>query len=107
MQHLQAFILRSKSAGARGVDDQQHLTLEPLQGNVLAGKRRCREIVNAGHRVSFQRLGSDLADGIDRRRRRSTGFDRLAREQAEVLAVAAGDDLNADGNASHQSRGDR
>src|SRR5450631_1210940 len=53
MQRLEALVLRGKSARARGVDDQQHLTLEPLQWHVLAGKRLCREIMNAGHRVSF------------------------------------------------------
>ena len=51
LQRLEALVLRGESAGARGVDDQQHLTLEPLQRNVLAGQRLCREIVNAGHRV--------------------------------------------------------
>src|ERR1700738_1981093 len=31
MQRLEAIVLRGKSACARGVDDQEHLTLEPLQ----------------------------------------------------------------------------
>src|ERR1700689_4443508 len=51
MQRLEPLVLRRETAGARGVDDQQHLTLVSLQGNVLAGKRLCREIMNAGHRV--------------------------------------------------------
>src|SRR4051812_4946442 len=53
MQRLQAPILRRKSASARSVDDQENLALESLQRNVLAGKRSCRELVNAGHRLSF------------------------------------------------------
>src|SRR6185295_8029814 len=51
MQRLEALILRGEAAGARGVDDQENLTLEPLQRNVFAGKRFCREIMNACHRV--------------------------------------------------------
>src|ERR1700731_4368313 len=53
IQRLEPLVLRGKPARARGVDDQQDLTLEPLQRNILAGKRRCREIVNASHLVSF------------------------------------------------------
>src|SRR5260370_36802396 len=51
MQRLEALVLRRESASARGVDDQQDLTLEPLQRYVLAGKRLCRAIVIASHRV--------------------------------------------------------
>src|ERR1700737_4532110 len=47
-----------------------------------------------------------LSNGIDRRRRRAAGFDRLARGQTQILAVAAGDDLDADRNTPHQPRGD-
>src|SRR6266852_435991 len=104
MQRLQTPVLRREPASARGVDDQQNLTLEPLQRNVLAAERLCREIVNSCHRV-LSRLGGNLPDGIDRHRWRSAGFDRLAGEQAEILAVATGDDLNADGNTSHHSGG--
>src|ERR1019366_1098222 len=53
LQRLEALVLRGKSTGARGVDDQQNLTFEPLQRNILAGERFCREIVNAGHGISF------------------------------------------------------
>src|SRR5665213_2318704 len=49
MQRLEALVLRRKTTGARGVDDQQHLALEPVQGNRIAGERRRREIVNASH----------------------------------------------------------
>src|SRR4029079_19460291 len=47
MQLLQALVLRRESAGARGVDDQEHLTLIALERNLLAGQRLCREIINA------------------------------------------------------------
>src|SRR5580692_11784154 len=50
LQRLQPAILRGEPAGARGVDDQEHLPFEPLQGYVLAGERGCSEIVNASHR---------------------------------------------------------
>src|SRR5207244_5981840 len=39
LQLLQALVLRREPTGARGVDDQEHLTLEPLQRNLFAGKR--------------------------------------------------------------------
>src|SRR5258708_15744638 len=52
MQRFEPPVLRGKAAGAGGVDDQQDLALVPLQRNVLAGKRRCHEIVNASHHVS-------------------------------------------------------
>src|SRR5260370_538000 len=44
-------LLIVNTASACGVDDQQNLTLEPFQWNVLAGKRLCREIMNASHRI--------------------------------------------------------
>src|SRR5258707_1199445 len=50
MQHLQPLILRGETAFARGVDDQKHAALEPLQGNVVAGERFGVEIVDAWHR---------------------------------------------------------
>jgi hypothetical protein len=53
MQLLEALVLRRESASACGVDDQENLTLEPLQWNVLAGQRLGREVMNARHRVSF------------------------------------------------------
>src|SRR5437879_13887635 len=37
LQLLQALVLRREPTSARGVDDQEHLTLEPLQANLLAG----------------------------------------------------------------------
>jgi hypothetical protein len=61
MQRLEALVLRSEAARARGIDDQEHLTLEPLQRYVLAGKRNCREIVNASHRV----LGLKIQNAIN------------------------------------------
>src|SRR6476660_9216398 len=39
LQLLQALVLRREPAGACGVDDQEHLTLEPPQRNLLAGER--------------------------------------------------------------------
>src|ERR1700682_1593467 len=58
MQCFEPPVLRGKAAGAGGVDDQQYLALVPLQRNVLAGKRRCREIVDASHRVSCKSFRS-------------------------------------------------
>src|SRR5260370_230026 len=49
VQRLETAVLRRGPASARGVDDQQNLTLEPLQRNVLAGKRLGLEIVNTSH----------------------------------------------------------
>src|SRR5579863_8716117 len=49
LQRLQTPVLRGEAAGAGGIDDQQDLTPVALQWNVLAGKRCCREIVNARH----------------------------------------------------------
>src|SRR6188474_3611282 len=60
LQLLEAPVLRREPAGARGVDDQQHPTLEPLQRHLFAGKRLRREIVNAWHRGL-----SKSAGGID------------------------------------------
>src|SRR4030081_3137647 len=54
VQGFEAFILRGKSASARGVDDQENLALKPFQRNVLPRERPCRELVNAGHRLSFK-----------------------------------------------------
>src|SRR5207237_1398462 len=39
LQRFEPAILRRESAGARGVHDQEHLTLESLERNVLAGER--------------------------------------------------------------------
>jgi hypothetical protein len=47
MQFFEALILRRESASARGVDDQEHLTLKPPERNLLAGQRLGREIINA------------------------------------------------------------
>src|ERR1700686_5113753 len=58
MQCLEPLVLRREPAGARGVDDQEHLTLEPLQWHVLTGKRLCREIVNARHLFSLSGSGN-------------------------------------------------
>src|SRR3954452_8047389 len=98
MQCLKAFILRRESAGARGVDAQQYLTLEPLQRHLLAGKRGRGEIVNASH------VALSTPDGIDRRQRRSAGLDRLAGREAQILAKPPGNNLDADGYAPDQSR---
>src|ERR1700738_3442440 len=49
MQRFEPAVLRREPTGARGVDDQENLALEPLQRNVLAGKRGGREIVDASH----------------------------------------------------------
>ena len=99
--------MRGETAGAGGVDDQQDLALEPLQRNVFAGQR-CRGEIMMPAIVLFQSPSRiDLADRIDRRRRRAAGLDRLAGEQAQILAVAAGNQLDADRNAPDQSRGDR
>src|SRR6185369_9312680 len=54
LQLLQALVLRREPAGARSVDDQEHLTFKPLQRNLLAGERLRREIVNAWHRGLVQ-----------------------------------------------------
>jgi hypothetical protein len=51
--------------------------------------------------------GIHSARGVDRRRRRSTGFDRLAREQTEILAEATGNHLNTDRKAADQTCRDR
>src|SRR6187431_39881 len=66
LQLLESPVLRREPAGARGVDDHEHLTLEPLQRHLLAGKRLRREIVNAWHRVFSrnQPAGSIAADGV-------------------------------------------
>src|SRR6266545_4217298 len=65
LQLLEALVLRREPAGARGVDDQEHLTLKPLQRNLLAGERLRREIINAWHFVlSNQPAGSIAADGV-------------------------------------------
>lgn len=83
LQLLQAPVLRRKPAGARGVDDQEHLTLKLLQRNLFAGKRLRREIINAWHYKTLGIVASfKSARGIDRRRRGSAGFDRLAGSKA-------------------------
>src|ERR1700737_3139984 len=71
MQRFEPPVLRGEPASARGIDDQHNLTLEPLQRNVFAGKRLCREIVDASHRDSSKALqeciqltGSTGADGV-------------------------------------------
>src|SRR5437588_6306666 len=58
MQRLETSVLRREPASACGVDDQQNLTLEPLQRNVLTGKRLCLEIVNASHGVLLKLVGN-------------------------------------------------
>src|SRR5215207_6644466 len=98
LQLLQALVLRREPAGARGVDDQEHQTFKPLQRNLFAGERTRRKIINAWHRVLSKSAGR-----IDRRRRCSTGFDRLAGSKAQVLAVTSGNQLYADGHTSDQS----
>jgi hypothetical protein len=77
LQLLQALVLRREPAGARGIDDQEHLTFKPLQRNLFTGERTRREIINAWHRVL-----SKLTRRVDRRRGSSTGLDRLARREA-------------------------
>src|SRR5688572_16564901 len=77
LQLLQALVLRREPAGARGVDDQEHLTFKPLQRNLFTGERTRREIINAWHRVL-----SKLTRRVNRRRGSSTGLDRLARRKA-------------------------
>src|SRR5690349_2021078 len=57
VQLLQSLVLRCESAGARGIHDQQHLSLEPLQGYRLAGERIGGEIIDRRHRAP-QRAGS-------------------------------------------------
>src|SRR4051812_15093919 len=49
MQCLETLVLRREPAGARGVDDQQHLALELLQRDLLAGERLRRKIIDASH----------------------------------------------------------
>src|SRR4051794_32309362 len=56
MKRLETLVLRRKSARARCIHEQQHLPLELLQGNLLAGKRLCREIIYASHGCCFVRL---------------------------------------------------
>jgi hypothetical protein len=36
MQFFEALVLRREPAGARGIDDQQHLALEVFQGDLIA-----------------------------------------------------------------------
>src|ERR1700735_4864848 len=74
MQRFKPLVLRGEPASAGGVDDQQNLTLEPLQRDVLAGQRLCREIMNAGHRGSL-RLVANSFSGRDRPA--SAGFPPL------------------------------
>src|SRR6186713_1154824 len=71
LQLLEAPVLRREPAGTRGVDDQEHLALEPLQRYLLAGKRLRREIVNTWHHKTLgivfarnQPAGSITADGV-------------------------------------------
>src|SRR4051812_18750059 len=65
LERLQALVLRREPAGAGGVDDQEHLALEPLQRHLFAGERLRRKIINAWHRVlSLQKAGSIAADGV-------------------------------------------
>src|SRR5262249_29429772 len=45
------------------------------------------------------------ACGIDWRRRDPAGIDRIACEKTEILAIAAGHDLNANGSLSGESHG--
>ena len=104
LQRLEALVLRRESALARGVDDQQHLTLEPLERNSspasdFAVKSRTPVI------VLFRSIENPSTGGIDRRRWGAAGFDRLAGGEAEILAVAAGDDLDADRNPADQTGG--
>src|SRR5207247_1080038 len=74
MQRLETSVLRREPASARGVDDQQNLTLEPLQRNVLAGKRLCLQIVNASHGVVLMLVGNSFTA---RDRPAPTAFRRL------------------------------
>src|SRR4051812_1522095 len=67
MQCFEPPVLRREPAGARGVDDQQNLTLEPFQRNVLAGKRLGREIVDASHGVALEPAWIYSPDRVDRR----------------------------------------
>ena len=71
LQLLEALVLRREPAGARGVDDQEHLTLKPLERNLLAGERLRREIVNAWHRVLFEVSWRDRSPPTAFRRPRS------------------------------------
>src|SRR5258708_34997033 len=70
LQRLQALVLRREPAGARGIDDQEHLPLEPPKRDVFACERLRRKIINAWHRVLFvgapvcQPAGSIAADGV-------------------------------------------
>src|SRR6266566_2437191 len=74
MQRLETSVLRREPASACGVDDQQNLTLEPLQRNVFAGKRLCLEIVNTSHGVLLKLVGNSFNA---RDRRVPTAFRRL------------------------------
>src|SRR6478672_2293770 len=62
VQRLQPLILRGEAAFARGVDDEQHLSLELLQGNVLSRQRLGGEIIDARHMFALQFRGS-IGDG--------------------------------------------
>src|SRR3954471_13973757 len=56
LERLKAAVLRREPASARGVHDQQHLTLKVFERQVLAGQRGCGEIVDAAHYSSILRL---------------------------------------------------
>src|SRR5581483_1683332 len=49
LQRFEAFVLRGEAASTRGVDDQKHLALEPLDRGVFAGKRLGGKIVDRSH----------------------------------------------------------
>src|ERR1700722_12209902 len=49
LQGFETFILRRKSAGARGIDDQKHLALKAFERCVLPRKRCGAEIVDRSH----------------------------------------------------------
>jgi hypothetical protein len=49
LQRFEAFILRSESARARGIDDQEHVALKVLERGVLPRERCGDEIVNRSH----------------------------------------------------------
>src|ERR1700761_8291926 len=65
MQRFQTLVLRRESTSARGIDDQQDLTLEPLQRNLVARQRLCREIMDARHRDSLSLVAHSFS-GSDR-----------------------------------------
>src|ERR1700689_2718927 len=46
LQGFETLVLRGEAAGARGVDDQEHLALKPLERSVLARQRFGAEIID-------------------------------------------------------------